>query len=742
MSSAYYEIYLKGVFDLASTLVVKSEDTAAAINARLTELGKPVDAFDPTTWKYYLNLAGQYHSTDTPMTITSLDTQEVIAFTHDNLLLHRATKREYTYRSRYYKELVQRYPLQEQLILGILNPIDLQEAIAAEDHTILYYDRNLVEAGEVNFIERLQQWINAFFLRWEVTDYRITDSLYVAAQLGTLFAHLPKAILNIRLENCKTDYAHSFHIQQYLESFGKLGQYFEFLTQKQKLFLYRNIRYINRNNGKIDIFEWLTQKILTDRRFPLAEYNIRHNNEKQPDTIYPDIQMRRQSINGLASALGQDVRTVDEVLDMQTPLARDNPVVQKDASVDIPLVMRNSLSSQLKTKVLESNVLDTTDAEPFTLTEVLFSHWSYLANTGRYSTVLTVTNPGTGETMRVNAKDAFTLYLYAYNKARGMTLAVVPEFEAMRVKREPLPTRQELLGIVDRRWVPDALVDYALTNQPVLDSYISVDAFREICIDLHAAMLLHRDLYAYQPHFITRGQLKVMTDRFYMNYPINVGSTKPYTEWFEERSLAIEQLTDLELDLLASDVYQQATGVDAKSSKTVKEVHAAMLKLQAQLSSYSVQYIQQINSGTLKIIDWPRIRPGDYRFKGGQTAQVILPRVESGELQTRGKMHWYLDLKRLERFSGYSKRKQKATLKIGLDYTLVGKGASGGRVRLGVVPLWIDETLIDLGTIKADPVTGYENLEKGTLASIFSSLTSDGYVPLTSTQKSKLDTGA
>lgn len=742
MSSAYYEIYLKGVFDLASTLVVKSEDTAAAINDRLKVLGKKVDAAEPTTWKYYMNLAGQYHSTDTPMTITSLDTQEQIAFNHDNLLLHRATKREYTYRSRYYKELVQRYPEQEQLILGILNPIAIDQAVAAEDHTILYYDPALVEAGEVNLIERLQQWIDAFFLRWEVTDYRITDSLYVAAQLGILFSQLPKAILNIRLENCKTDYAHSFHIQQYLESFGRLGQYFEFLTQKQKLFLYRNIRYINRNNGKIDIFQWLTQKILTDRRFPLAEYNIRHNNEKQPESIYPDIQMRRQSINGLASALGQDVRTVDNVLDMQANLARDNPTVQRDASETIPLVMRNSLSSQLKTKVLESNVLDTTDAEPFTLTEVLFNHWLYLANTGRYSTVLTVTNPGTGETMRVNAKDAFTLYLYAYNKARGTTLAVVPTLEAMRVKREPLPTREELLGIVDQKYVPAYLVDYALANQPVLTNYISVDAFREVCIKLHAAMLLHRDLYAYNPHFIARGQLKVMADRFYMNYPINTAQNEPYTQWFEERSLAIEHLTDLELDLLASDIYQQATGVDARSSRTVKDIHAAMLKLQSQLSSYTVQYIQQINSGTLKIVDWPRVRPGDYVFHGGMTVQVLQPQVLVGPIQAKGYMHWSLDLKRLEQFKSYSMTRRKETVRLGLDYTLKGKGASGGRVRLGLAPQWVSEDLIDLGTLPDTPIEGYVGLEKAPLSSIFTGLTSDGYVPLTPAQKSKLTIGA
>lgn len=742
MSSAYYEIYLKGVFDLASTLVIKSEDSANAINAWLSAqqrlIADPVlaakfavDTKEPRTWKYYMNLAGQYHPTDAMMTITSLDTQETIDFTVENLKEHRATKREFTYRSRYYEELYSRYPDQERLILGILNPIDIDQAIEADDHTILYYDKTLVEDNEITFIPMLQAWINAFFVTWNVQDYRLTDSLFVSGQWGVLFAHLPKAILNIRLANAKTDYAHSFHIKQYLTSFGRLDPYLDYLNQKQKLFFYRNIKYINLNPGKIDTFDWLTQKVLTDRRFPLAEYDIRHNNTPQPDQIYPDIEMRRTSINGLSAALGADVRSVPDVLEMESDLARANAEVETEASINIPLAMRNSRASVLQTKVLESNVLDKTDAEPFTLSEVLMSHWLYFSNVGRYTAVLSINNPGTGEMMRLTAKDAFTLYLYVYNKARGIELLQVPYLDAQRVRRVPMPTAAELRGIVDSTYVPEYFIQAALANQPDIRNYISVDAFKEICQDIHTAMLRHNDLAVYQQHLVTRGQVKQMTDRFYMNYGIDIEQGQDYESWFAERSLQIENLSELELDLLAADIYTAATGQDITTTKSLAEVHAAHLKLMGKLSSYSIQFIQQINSGSLKIVDRPYLRMGDRSVKGDHLLRIRkhFPTVRS--LKAHGQERFFFPLTKAFINSAESYFELNARWDIGVNYKVVGRSFSTARgIRLGL-NAWIpDEDLIDLAdALQPNSTHEFGYIQTVPISNLFTSLMSSTYEP-------------
>lgn len=183
MSSAYYRIFVSQVMTLAKTMVVKSEVAAETINRELQSFGQVLSS-DPRTWKYYMNLAGLYHPTDTVMTVTSMDTLEEIEFTRDNLQVYRATAKAYTFGSRYYRDLVARYPDQETLILGILNPVDLDKAIAAKDGDILYYDTALVESQESNLIPKLQRWIHAFMSRWTVPGYDITDEYYPAGQLG------------------------------------------------------------------------------------------------------------------------------------------------------------------------------------------------------------------------------------------------------------------------------------------------------------------------------------------------------------------------------------------------------------------------------------------------------------------------------------------------------------------------------------------------------------------------------
>src|SRR5690606_6740159 len=131
MSNTYYNIYLKSVFSLAKTLVIKCSLTADGMNNELRLNGIPIDDSDPTTWKYYKNLAGMYHFTDTLMEIVSMDTLEVIAFTKENMRLHRATAKAYAYGTKYFNELSAQYPGQEDLIMGILNPVDMDVAIAA-----------------------------------------------------------------------------------------------------------------------------------------------------------------------------------------------------------------------------------------------------------------------------------------------------------------------------------------------------------------------------------------------------------------------------------------------------------------------------------------------------------------------------------------------------------------------------------------------------------------------------------
>jgi hypothetical protein len=640
VSKTQYDIYIAGNIALAKTLIIKSELTASAINRGLSELGISVNTNDPTSWKYYLNLSGQYHSTDKPMTIVSLDTLQTIDFTKENLQIHDSTRREYNNQTHYYQELLSRFPEQESLIQGILTPVDLTHAISATDGTILFHNSSLIEENESNLIPYLQDWINKFNIRWHNKAYSLVDDLYAAAQLGVMFTLLPVIIDNLRVQNCHTRFAHTYHIRSFLASQGRLDVFIDYLTKKQMLWLYRNIRYLHRNAGKRETFLKLIENILTQRGFPIAEWTMRHDLSTLVDDIYPKIEFERSPLNFGFSSSGLDTRDIPNMLDMEVNIAKGNAAVQSEAEVSIRQQMENAKQDRLGTKILESSILDLTDASPFTLSDALLNHWVYFAQLQQYPAIVTVDNPKTGSTFSVGMKDAFIIFLYAYNKARGVTLPNVPILEAWMVRRQPAPSRAELLGLMETRFNSTSYVDKALENLvPVSLRYVSTSMFYDTVAAIHENILRHRFLYATCEHMTQRGQIEQMVLRFYQDYRCDLANSQPYSTWFSERGLDIQTFTYIESDLLAVQLLERCTGADLRKTKTLREVQAAMLRLMSQLSSYSVQYLQSINSFPIRTSDWGAIRIGDDFTVGAGGKQVDILDAQVMSIDDYGKRH-------------------------------------------------------------------------------------------------------
>jgi hypothetical protein len=669
---------------MARTLVIKSVASAEAINKGLKEIGVSVDESRPETWKYYLNLAGIYHEVDEPMVVTSLDTLEEIEFNRENLSVHTATKRQYAYGSRFYNELVSRFPEQESLILGILNPVELSKSIPAKDGQILYIDQSLIESNEENLVSELQFRIDAFLTRWNLAEYNYVDDLTAASLLAILYMNIPKFILNIRLENCHTEYVHSFHIRQFLASNGRLDSYIDDLTKKQMLFLYRNIRYIHRNAGKQDTFEWLVQNILTDRGLPLAEYGLRHNLTHLPEELRPDIDMVRSGVNTLYSPGTTETSTVEEIHLKQIGLAKDNQKVLDQEIVSTETKMVNSIISKLKTKVLESSILDRTDSEPFPLIDVLLNYWIFLSATDRYSVYLFIDNPKTGDTLQLTPKDAFILYLYSYNMTRGIELPYVPTVWACRVRKDKIPTVPELRSIVNGRYITTGLIQAVLENAPVVKPVISVDAFYDQCTRLYEAQNIHRNIYATQEHYVARGQAEALVGHLYQDIECNLADEMDYLQWLEIKGIDVEGLSKAEFEILTFNILQEATGLSGNQSKTLKQIQSSMLKLMTQLSSYSIHFLQEINNGPVTVLDNPVVRLGDdgVLVHDKEAINFLNTRVKNVDTFGRGAIEKGTVLKTVE-------WDVDTVLKHSVPYNPSLEWTSGGRIRLfaqGEVP--------------------------------------------------------
>lgn len=725
--SNLYQIYHESVTKLAATLVVKDEATCQVINSRLSALGKEVLDDAPETWKYYLHLNGQYHPTDTLMKVTSMDTHEEIDFTRENMDIHRATWREYQYGSRYYTELITKYPTQDDLIHGILSPVDMATAIAAPDHSILYFDSSLVEGRETNLIAKLQEWINGQFIRWAADDYRINNSLFTAARLAILFMAMPGAIKGFRSENCHTPQVHSYHIRRYLASFGPLDQYYSQMNEFQRLYFYRNIRYIMRNNGKDEIFRELIGNVMTERNFPVAEYTLQQNDGEVTTAFDPEIQYMRASINGIPSALGLDVKNTRQMLDLQSKLARSNVGEEEYAEQYIPASAVRSLNSEVGTKVLESNVLDMKESEPYTLADVLLNQWIYFADLGIYKTVLTLQLPNGGESFKLSMKEAFIVYQYLYMLRLGVDMTTIPQIKAKRVRRMPLPKFDELRKMTTRANVSDAFINAALKDNVDITNYVSVDAFLDVCSQIQKRMLLHRDLYVFREDLFTYAEMQLMCNRFYADIPVDMDQGQNYAAWMRERGLSFENYSPAELDEIMLSVINQATGLKLRTAMTLQDIQKAMLNIMSQLSSYSVQYIQQINEDAVVMFDWGHIR---WHNQGGSSAHDIrLPATLAVPLDFHGaaKLHKLIDVSGVTIQTMDQHSAHDMSVDLGLRYELSGLNQFLQHgIALGTLFGTVTQPGVNLATLTGKAIT-IPALPTKPIADLFDRTTSDAF---------------
>ena len=614
--SNLYDLYIQNCIQLAATVVIKSTDAADAMNQYVTDYFgiNAVNEVDPTTWRYYLNISGQYHSIDTVMMVVSLDTLETIVFNKENLAIHTATAAAYVYGTRLYQQLVQQYPLQQILILGILYPVDIDVAIAASDGAILGYPSYLVEANEYSLITRLQTWVNGFKFRWNVKGFTLTDELYTASHLGIMYLNLLPAIINFRLMACKTNEAHSFHQASYLGSHQGLDVYLPYLTLEQSLWLCRNIAYIERNFGKQETFQTLVQKIMTDRGLPLYEIVMHHDLTHQPENLLPDLAFVTNPLNLDIVTDSTDILTLDKVLTLEDGLAPGNRDAHTNDELTIQSTMENALSNQLLTKVLYSNVVDYSNSTPITLPEVLFQHWLYLANNGKYITHILINNPRTGDEYSFSAKEAFVFMWYAFTSVHNVVTPTIPTLYADRVQRIPLPSVNDIMSNVAATLVSSTIAQQALSYNPVMpNSIISTEAFYLLCDNIYTAVQNQRAMTADQQHHRRRGMVQGMIERIYCDQTCYLGDVpnQSYSNWFASRNINVDTFTTDDLQSMYETIISVATGANLNTSITIGELQNALLKLLGQLSSYSIQFIGETNLSPIRKIDTTQVRVGD-----------------------------------------------------------------------------------------------------------------------------------
>lgn len=426
MRDAALILYERTALQFLQTMTIKFSPMADAINTSITDGGGTVSS-DETTWKYYLNITGQYHSSDTMMTIQSLDTQQTIQFTRANLAVHTRTARTYVFGSSYYTELCARYPGQTDLIKSIVYPAgDINAAIEAPDFTILSYGQGFLEIQEVDvIIEAIVSFIAYAKARWYL-DYLNDEEYFYWCFWGILWQSLFGVIMAARLDYIKTAYANSFHVWNYLESAG-LANYRGVLSTKQALWLYRNIDYLLVNQGKQSNLTLLVNNLLSMSGVGLVGKYIYHSTVDSADTCMwiPEIVSQAIPSNDaqwLQEVLPQSITTITDTL-YQNGL---DPSNTSDHVTQQTGVMAKTSLNILPTKLVEIQPLGLNFEYGETLNNFVVDHLVYNLHQGIYAPLVVFADPVTEIKISLTGKQAIALYFYSALRAIGATPTDLP----------------------------------------------------------------------------------------------------------------------------------------------------------------------------------------------------------------------------------------------------------------------------------------------------------------------------
>lgn len=627
--NSFIQSYIALNIKLAKTLVIKSETSVGSINdtVRLNYGDSMVDLNDPASWKYYRNISGQYHPLDPLMTVTSLDSLEEIAFTKENLQIHTATAEAYQFGTRYYYSLINKYPDQEMLINGILYPADIQYAISADEGTILVYPKDLVEPQEITLIPELERYLKMYIRRWDVKAFGVIDSLYATTQHAIMYLNMLPKLLNLRAKRCKTYEAHSFHIKQYLASHGKLDEYYPYMTLKQALYLYRNINYIDRNAGKAEQFKELVQKFLSDRSIPLSEFSIRQLGVFDYN-YYPEVTARRKAINPQYNIPEKDYISLNNLYSKEELLVYGNPSYYEVQSDSDSLKFKTSLSSVVQTKDLESSMVDYSDSVPDPLEQVLTREWAHLSAKDLYLSIVNFRDPKTSEIISLNAKDAFIYMLYINLNSIGIPIDKVPYFLNSKQRKIIKPSLSSLTALTDLNFEQaNQIAEILISNQPNITECKSISKFFELSYAIYQQAYYHWFLISSIEDLYERAQVENMVRYLYEDeYLVFSSSQQSMSSWLDERNLKDYNYSFDQAQELIKNIFTQATGLKIDDTRLLKNIQKAMIDIMRQLSSYSVQYISEINNSNIIPLNWATIRLGNIEksFYGYQPIETSL----------------------------------------------------------------------------------------------------------------------
>lgn len=447
----YTTNYLAANLRLARSITIKSSIEAHKYNELVEQKYKIIEnEYRPEEWRYFKHLSGQYHRVDVPMTMISYDNRKEIVLTLETINMHIETKRELCKYGELYDNMIKRYPEQRLLLRTLMssnNMPPIKEIIELPEWSIVAWDNTLVEPQEINLMDQLRKRILNYSCYNMITHYQLTDDLFLGCLYVNLYNMIFTSLLGIRLRNSNTGKVHSYHMLNYFASHHGIDLVYDSLDTYQRLYLYRNLLYLDCHAAMNETFDELVELLMTRKRITIVNYVYKQENVLRK-SFTSDYKYYQKLLNNENFVYDRKPFDYEMLADKERLILEKNAKEYQFNMKGIDDHMVHTSNAEINTKDLEINLRDDTNNVSYRLLDVLTDYWAATIELGYNQALVEYTDPTTGDVLELVAKDAYKLFTVALHFSLGIKIETIPDYWCWNIFKEEMPSDEELLSVV------------------------------------------------------------------------------------------------------------------------------------------------------------------------------------------------------------------------------------------------------------------------------------------------------
>jgi hypothetical protein len=335
----------------------------------------------------------------------------------------------------------------------------------------------------------------------------------------------------------------------------------------------------------------------------------------------------RNPLNSLAKDTTLNPLSYDETLIKIEDKTFDNTEFQSDNYNDVLNQLELADSSVLTTKLLQTVVTDRTDALVYTLESILFNHWIYLSAKNLYKASLYIELPRENTSLRFTSQQAIGLYFFCtlryympHLELQEILNMKIPNFRVNRVVSLTNKTISSFKDKIESKYLSDKEIQEIIDTKIEAVELLSTPDFRSLCEDIFRSSQIQFSIYAHKENIFSRAYAHFVCANLYVdetvefNSLVNSDNSKmSYGDLISILGINIEDYTLDNYLELSNNIIAIATSTSEEEQTKLGVVQKAMSSLLMQLSSYSVQIVEEINENPIIVAPSTAVRASNLK---------------------------------------------------------------------------------------------------------------------------------